>query len=73
MRKHSNHAEILQVFSDHGPMTDYELVEHHFKTQVPQSVRRRRRELFAAGDLQRFGFGESPTGKPAQRFALRCM
>jgi hypothetical protein len=73
VKKNSNHADVLNTFSRWGTLADFQLIAWSgIENQMPQSIRRRRRELVQTGDLVEAGSTLSPTGRPTPTFKLRC-
>jgi hypothetical protein len=71
--KNSNHEAVLAVFKRWGTLADFELIAFSgIENQMPQSIRRRRRELVQTGDLVEVGTTLSPTGRATPKFRLRC-
>lgn len=60
----SSLKQVYQTLKQHGPLADFQLAGFFPNTtQMPQSARRRRRELTGMGYVVSAGTTTSPTGR----------
>lgn len=70
-------AHVFRIIEEHGPISDTELawhygheaVKHNWYVPTPQSLRSRRAELVASGQIEHSGFyGLTPNGRRTRKW-----